>query len=177
MRMPNRIPELVTMVGTVVVLAACTDRPAGTPTGLVEREAVQQPAADIALQSLDPFTIRAPLASFHINRPPDFVIHSRETKDIVMQRSVFVPGPGGWHTHPGPTFVIVTQGLIKLTRYTQNDGCVDTEVFGPGQAYFETGADVHRATVLSAEDAVLLVMRFNIPVGGAITIPASDPGC
>ena len=135
------------------------------------------PAADLAVQSLEPFTVRAPLEGFHINRPPDFVIESRVPKYIVIQRSVFAPGPGGWHTHPGPTFVVVTQGLIKLTRYTGNRGCEDTAVHGPGQAYFETGSDVHRATVLSAESAVLLLFRLNIPVGGAISVPASDPGC
>jgi hypothetical protein len=31
--------------------------------------------------------------------------------------------------------------------------------------------------VVSAESVVLLVTRFNIPVGGLITIPAADPGC
>ena len=30
---------------------------------------------------------------------------------------------------------------------------------------------------VSAQSAVLLVTRFNIPVGGATTIMADDPGC
>jgi hypothetical protein len=30
---------------------------------------------------------------------------------------------------------------------------------------------------MSATPAVLMVTRFNIPVGGAITIPAANPGC
>jgi hypothetical protein len=31
--------------------------------------------------------------------------------------------------------------------------------------------------VVSSESAVLQVTRFNIPVGGALTIPVADPGC
>jgi hypothetical protein len=31
--------------------------------------------------------------------------------------------------------------------------------------------------VVSAEPAVVLATRFNIPVGGLVTIPAADPGC
>jgi hypothetical protein len=30
---------------------------------------------------------------------------------------------------------------------------------------------------MSTTDAVVLVTRFNIPVGQSFTIPAADPGC
>jgi quercetin dioxygenase-like cupin family protein len=132
---------------------------------------------DVITLDLDPFTFRAPLDPFVINQPPDFMIHSRATKDIVIQRSVFVPGAGPWHTHPGPSFVYVIQGEIKLEKFTTKDGCTETPVFVPGSAYFEVADEVHRAVVVSAESVVLLVTRFNIPVGGPVTIPAADPGC
>jgi quercetin dioxygenase-like cupin family protein len=124
-----------------------------------------------------PFTHRAPLDPYRINQPPDFMIHSRAVTDIVMQRSEFPPGEGAWHTHPGPSFVFVEEGQIKLERFSKKDGCTETEVFRPGQIYFEVGNEVHRAVVVSEEPAVLHVTRFNIPVGGATTIPAEDPGC
>jgi hypothetical protein len=54
---------------------------------------------------------------------------------------------------------------------------VDTPIFGTGEAFFEVANEVHRATVVSAESAVLHIVRFNIPVGGPITILAEDPGC
>jgi quercetin dioxygenase-like cupin family protein len=81
-----------------------------------------------------------------------------------------------WHTHPGPSFVYVIEGEIKLERSTE-DGCTETPVFRPGNAYSEVADEVHRAVVVSAEPAVVLVTRFNIPVGAAITVPAADPGC
>jgi quercetin dioxygenase-like cupin family protein len=129
-----------------------------------------------AAMKLEPFTVRAPLDPFKIHQNPEFMVHSRAPTDLVIQRLVFAPGTGGWHTHPGPSFIFVVQGEIKLQKFTKTDGCIETPVFGPGQAYFETGNEVHRAVVVSGEDAVLLVVRF-LPAGEPITTPADDPGC
>jgi quercetin dioxygenase-like cupin family protein len=130
----------------------------------------------VAGVAVEPFTFRAPLDPYKIHQLPDFLMHSKARTDIVIQRSVFAPGPGMWHTHPGPSFVYVIEGEIKLERSTK-DGCTETPVFVPGNAYSEVADEVHRAVVVSAEPAVVLVTRFNIPVGGLITIPAADPGC
>ncbi|HKG33763.1 MAG TPA: cupin domain-containing protein [Gemmatimonadales bacterium] len=126
---------------------------------------------------LDPFTFRATLDPFKIHQLPDFMMHSKATSDIVIQRSVFTPGAGPWHTHPGPSFVIVIEGEIKVERFSSKSGCTETQVFQPNDGYFEIANEVHRAVVVSSGPAVLLVARFNIPVGGAFTIPAADPGC
>ena len=136
-----------------------------------------QMSADVAPLGLEPFTFRAPLDPYSVQQLPNFMIHSRATTDVVMQRSVFAPGPSMWHTHPGPSFVYVIAGNIKLERYTQKDGCTETQVFGPGNMYSEIADQVHRAVVTSTESAVVLVTRLNIPVGAAFTIPAADPGC
>ena len=124
-----------------------------------------------------PFTFRAALDPYKLHQLPDFLMHSTARKDIVMQQSIFAPGAGPWHTHPGPSFVYVIEGQIKVQRFNKNDGCTETQVHGPGSLYFEVADEVHRAVVVSATSAVLMVTRFNIPVGGAITIPAADPGC
>ncbi|HMG17405.1 MAG TPA: cupin domain-containing protein [Gemmatimonadales bacterium] len=131
----------------------------------------------VAAASLEPFTFRAPLDPYRMHQLPDFMIHSNARTDIVIQRLVFAPGAGPWHTHPGPSFVYVLEGEIRLDRFTDKDGCTKTPVSSAGQAYSEVANQVHRAVVVSAQPAVLLVTRFNIPVGGAITIPAADPGC
>lgn len=172
--------RLVTLVlfSTILLLFGCDHEavvsPELTSDGLLAESSVPVHAASSAQEA---FTFRAVLDPYRINEPPDFMIHSRARTDIVIQRSVFTPGVGAWHTHPGPSFVFVEQGQIKLNRFTKKDGCTETEVFGPGQAYFEVGNEVHRAIVVSSENAVLHVTRFNIPVGGDITIPADDPGC
>ena len=140
-------------------------------------DAIHHMTPDGVAAVLDPFTFRAPLDPYLIQQLPDFMIHSKARTDIVIQRSVFAPGPGMWHTHPGPSFVYVIEGEIKLERFSSKDGCTETPVFGPGKAYFELADEVHRAVVVSTQSATVLVTRFNIPVGGAFTIPAADPGC
>jgi len=133
--------------------------------------------ADVTTLALEPFTFRATLDPFSIHQLPDFLIHSHATKDIVIQRAVFVPGAGPWHTHPGPSFVYVIEGEIKLERFSKKDGCTESPVQAAGTAYFEVADQVHRAVVVSAEPAVLMVTRFNIPVGQPFTIMAAAPGC
>jgi quercetin dioxygenase-like cupin family protein len=174
----RRIPQFI----VVMLATACSD---GTEAPL----AVANSDAAAPMHSMDhmssavtavataPFTVRAPLDPYRIQQPPDFQIHSKATSDIVMQQSVFNPGAGPWHTHPGPSFIYVVEGEIKLERHTRQDGCTETPVYRQGEAYYENADEVHRAVVLSATPVVVLVTRFNIPVGGAITIPAADPGC
>jgi hypothetical protein len=172
------------LFGAALLLISCADEtPPPTapaemdPSSAAMHGVAHHAAAGVALQGTEPFTFRAPLDPYRIQQRPDFMIHSRARTDIVFQRSLFAPGAGPWHTHPGPSFVYVVEGQIKLERFTRRDGCVETPVFGPGSSYFEVANEVHRAVVVSAGSAVVLVTRFNIPVGGAITIPAQDPGC
>jgi len=132
---------------------------------------------DVSTLALEPFTFRAPLDPFKILQLPDFMIHSNATKDIVIQRAVFAPGAGPWHTHPGPSFIYVIEGELRIDRFNRKDGCTHSPVHIPNTAYFEVANEVHRAVVVSAEPAVLMVTRFNIPVGQPFTIMAADPGC
>ena len=163
-------PALALLVAGGVV--ACSEDAPVAPASMDHMTAV----AGVALE---PFTFRAPLDPYQIHQLPDFKIHSNARKDIVIQRIVLdatVPF-GMWHTHPGPSFVYVIEGQTKIERFNSKDGCTETPVFGPGNAYMEIANEVHRAVVMSAQPAVLLVTRFNIPVGQPFTIMATDPGC
>jgi hypothetical protein len=176
------ITKRLARVGTVLLLAACGDQT--PPTAVVAEtdasiHAASLSAAEVVAlqQATEPFTVRAPLDPYRIHQLPDFMSHSRVRADLVLQRLVLPPGSVPWHTHPGPSFVIIEQGHIRLSQYTAQSGCVESPVLGPGQTFYRLGSVVHRLTVVSAEDAVLYVARFNIPVGEAITTPADDPGC
>jgi quercetin dioxygenase-like cupin family protein len=163
----------------LALAAACGE--GSEPTAVADSSSTSMTAMDhmsaaVTTVATAPFTVRATLDPFRIIQQPEFMIQSKERSDIVIQQSVFAPGAGMWHTHPGPSFVYVVDGQIKLEKSTK-DGCTETPVFAPGQAYFEIANEVHRAVVVSATDAVLLVTRFAIPVGQPITIPAADPGC
>jgi len=170
-------------LGLAAILLACGDstgtQPAVGAAGPADQSqhSMHLSNATVRPQSVTPFTVRATLDPFKIQQLPDFTMHSKVPRDIVMQQLVFTPGVGPWHTHPGPSFIYVLQGQIKLQRHIHGNLCMETPVFAPGQAYFEVGNQVHRAVVLSSDDAVLLVTRFNVPVGAPFTIPAADPGC
>jgi quercetin dioxygenase-like cupin family protein len=171
--MSVRISHLLAFVGAAALLGCSDGSVMPTTPDVVGQQA---PLANVVAATL-PFTYRAPLEPYLINRMPEYMAQSRTTSDFVIQQSLFAPGPGAWHTHPGPSFVYVLQGQIKLTEFHGKEGCVDTPVYSVGQAYLEAGDHTHRAFVVSSEEAVLLVVRFNIPVGGPITMPADDPGC
>ena len=165
---------------------ACSDESPVAPVGVNSHQAGAGPAradhmsnavtSDLSSINLTAFTFRAPLEQFRIQQG-DFAIRSEATKDIVIQQSLFAPGAGAWHTHPGPSFIYVLQGELKLERFNRKAGCTETPVYGPGNAYFEEADQVHRAVVTSVDTAVVLVTRFNIPVGAPFTVMAADPGC
>jgi quercetin dioxygenase-like cupin family protein len=168
----------ITTLCALLVLVACNDS-SESPAGVAAAgaHAMHGAQGNLTVATATPFTYRAPLEPFQLHQLPDFLLHSKASKDVVFQQSIFQPGSGPWHTHPGPSFVYVVEGQIKRQRYTSQDGCSETPVVGPGNVYMEVADEVHRAVVVSATPALLLVVRLNIPVGGAFTIPAADPGC
>jgi quercetin dioxygenase-like cupin family protein len=173
----HRLAGLIVAVLAVGGFVACSEDPPMAPSSSHTTTGdMHGMSADAATTGLEPFTFRASLDAFRIAQLPNFVIRSKTRTDIVIQRSVFNPGPGMWHTHPGPSFIYVIEGQIRLQQVTKH-GCTKTPVYGPGDAYFEVADQVHRAIVRGDKPAVVLVTRFNIPVGAAFTIPAANPHC
>jgi hypothetical protein len=170
----RRLGIFSSIVATATLLASCSADSA--PPTSVEASGTEM-SAQQSLSSTEPFTVRAPLDPFKVHALPDFLMHARARADIVMQRLVFQVGPGGWHTHPGVSFIYVVEGAIKLQRYDPKAGCTETRVFVAGEAYSEEADEIHRAVVVSAGPAVLLVTRFNIPVGAPLSTAMPNPGC
>jgi hypothetical protein len=168
----------ITKLGALLALVACNEG-AETPAGVAAAgpHAIHGVHTNLTVATATPFTYRASIEPFQIHQLPDFLLHSKAVKDVVIQQSISQPGNGPWHTHPGPSFVYVVEGQIKQQRYNSAKGCFETPVFGPGTLYMEVADEVHRAVVVSATPALLLVVRMNIPVGSPFTIPAADPGC
>jgi mannose-6-phosphate isomerase-like protein (cupin superfamily) len=124
---------------------------------------------------------RGTLDPFRIDQPPDFLIDSESEKDVAIRKVTIPPGGhSGWHSHPGLSFVIITEGQVKVTFFTEEDGCIE-HVFGPDepeQAFFEAPNQVHIGRNEGKVDSVLYVTRLNIPVGGEITDSSpGDPDC
>ena len=167
----NTILNAMAVAYVGLALAACSDE-ATSPSS----RATQLPSADVhaAATLPEPFAIRAPLDPFFANQMPEMMFRSNITTELIIQRLVTAPSPGSWHTHTGPTFSIVDQGTVVLTRYSKHHGCVST-TFGPGDTYVEEAGEVHRASVPGPETAVEYKARFYTHVGAPLSTPADDP--
>jgi Cupin domain len=80
---------------------------------------------------------RISLGPYH-ETSPDFKIFSKNPTDTVVLTTTINPGGStGWHSHPGPAFIVVTQGM--LTVYDGNDPACTPHVYGPGTGFFDPG--------------------------------------
>ncbi len=161
--------------GIVVAVLAAGAFVACSEASPVAPDTMHHGTGEVAAVTLDPFTFRATLDPYRIHQLPDFMIHSKARSDLIIQRSMFT-GTGAWHTHPGLSYAYVLQGHVKLQKYSKKDGCTETQVYGPGDAYLKPPNEVHRAVVVGEEEWELIV-RLNYPAGGPIAAPADDPGC
>ncbi len=82
-------------------------------------------------------------------------------------------GHFGWHSHPGPSLVIVKSGTS--TFYRGDDPDCTPQVHSAGSAYVDPGGVVHTARNEGTEELVLLVTRL-VPSGAAPRIDEPDPG-
>jgi quercetin dioxygenase-like cupin family protein len=70
------------------------------------------------------------------------MIKTRGLSDAVARSLVIAPGGDtGWHSHPGPVFVLVTGGTGSL--YFADDPTFTPTVYPAGTGFVEGGGDVH----------------------------------
>ncbi len=104
-----------------------------------------------------------PVATFRravIRKGADFFVqHVRLSANV----------PTGWHTHPGPAFVMVVKGAL-----TYEDACIRV-TYGPVQGFVDRGfGHVHRA--IAGSDGVDFYVVYVLPPGSEThVIPASPP--
>ena len=92
----------------------------------------------------------------------------------ISENRVTPGGNFGWHSHPGPSLVIVKSGTS--TFYRGDDPDCTPEVHPAGTAYIDPGGVVHIARNESVtEDLVVLVLRL-VPQGAAPRIDQPNPG-
>lgn len=157
----------------IILLAAVAVVALATFVAVTEASpAVGVTATPIARGTYQPFNVRSdPHGAI-----ADFRAHSTDAVDVVVQRHDYAPGGStGWHQHPGPIFITVTQGT--LTFYEYNDPTCSPHVYTAGQGFVDTG-DGHigrNETNQPASDVTVAIA----PVGGAFRteLPAPDPYC
>lgn len=96
--------------------------------------------------------------------------------DFVVRIHDYAPGAStGWHTHPGPVFITVTQG--EITFYEVDDPTCSPTVVRAGQGYVDDGHGhiARNETGSPAKDVTVIIA----PVGGPFRgeLPAPGPHC
>jgi len=121
---------------------------------------------------------RGAAGEFHIANPDTGVtLRATESTDVVMVKTTVQPHSStGWHTHAGPSVVIVASGAVRLIEPEDGDDCAQ-ETFSAG-ASFVHPADVHDVANDGAEAAVVYATYF-VPEGASpALVPVDRPrGC
>lgn len=92
---------------------------------------------------------------------------------IVLQNKIAPGGSFGWHSHPGPSFVIVKSGTA--TVYFGADRKCTPHRYAAGSGFVDKGLDVHLVRNEGTEDLVTVVVSF-VPRGATRRIDQPDPG-
>jgi len=96
-----------------------------------------------------------------------------QTNLTVVENRVAPGGTFGWHSHPGPSLIIVKSGTISF--YRADDPSCTPEVHSAGDAYVDEGTDVHVGRNEGTVEVVLIVTRL-LPAGAPARIDEPDPG-
>jgi quercetin dioxygenase-like cupin family protein len=101
-------------------------------------------------------------------------LNADSLSDISVTENRVAPGGSfGWHSHPGPSLVVVKSGTS--TFYRGDDPTCTGEMHPTGTAYVDPGGVVHTARNEGTVDLVLIVTRL-VPSGAAPRIDEANPG-
>ena len=111
------------------------------------------------------------------------LIQTKGTSDLYVQQNTWDPSlcggcmPGtGWHTHPGPSIIVVTQGTV--TAYEGDDPTCTPHVYSATSANSLIdigGGDVHIIRNESGAVAKTVAVQL-VPSGAVRREDAPDPG-
>jgi quercetin dioxygenase-like cupin family protein len=118
--------------------------------------------------SLDPIKTKAKSGEWEIE------IETKGQSNVSVTENRVAPGGHfGWHSHPGPSLVIVKSGTS--TFYQGDDPTCTPHVYPTGSAYVDPGNTVHIARNEGSVELVLIVTRL-IPEGAPARIDQPNPG-
>ena len=142
--------------------------------------ALISPAAAEPAVGVTPNVIgRATFDAFNLQSDPRAMELSAQAKrpvDIVVRTHDYAPGSStGWHSHPGPVFITITEG--QVTFYERDDPTCTPKVISKGQGYVDTGKG-HIGRNESGAPAKDVTVIF-APVGQSFRgeLDASAPQC
>lgn len=96
------------------------------------------------------------------------------TDIYVTRNEIAVDGQSGWHTHPGPSLIIVTVG--EVVAYNGHDRTCTGTTYTAGEGFIDHGGTgVHLVRNESGAPAETVAIQF-LPEGAIRRIDAPDPG-
>ena len=99
-------------------------------------------------------------------------IDTKGASDLyVLQNTVIPGGTLGWHSHPGPSLVIVVSGTAT---YYRAEDCTTPHVFQAPSQFVDNGSDVHLLRNEGNVNLVVVVVRL-VPEGAAPRIDEPNP--
>ena len=101
-------------------------------------------------------------------------IKTKGSSDLhVLQNTIAPGGTFGWHSHPGPSLVIVKSGTA--TFYLADDPTCTPHVVPAGSGFVDSGGDVHVVRNEGSVDLVTVVVSL-VPADAARRIDEPSPG-
>ncbi len=158
-------------LAAVVALAAC-----GTATTKAATVAPQHAAP--TAQAAPPKPAHATIGAFHVSNAL-FQLNSTGPTELFTQQLLILPGKTtGWHTHPGPGFVVIVSGTLTRYQVGANGTCAQ-QSYGPGQGFVELPGVVHDSVNQGSTPVTGYSTFLDIPAGNATSkTPAISPaGC
>jgi quercetin dioxygenase-like cupin family protein len=102
-------------------------------------------------------------------------LNTRGTSDTWVTRNAIDPGgQSGWHTHPGPSLIIVTLG--EVTAYDGHDPTCTGTVYTAGEGFIDEGSGhVHLLRNETDQPAETVAVQI-LPKDATRRIDSPDPG-
>jgi quercetin dioxygenase-like cupin family protein len=102
-------------------------------------------------------------------------IRTHGASDVYVVHNTFAPGATtGWHSHPGPSLILVTAGTV--TNYESADHRCGLHRYSAGTGFVDAGGeDVHMLRNEGSEPAETLAVQI-LPHGADRKIDEPDPG-
>ena len=102
------------------------------------------------------------------------MINTKGDSDLHVLKNTIAPGGTfGWHSHPGPSLVIVKSGTA--TFYFGDDPTCTPHVVPTGSGFVDQGHDVHVVRNEGNVDLVTVVVSL-VPAGFSRRIDEPNPG-
>jgi hypothetical protein len=109
--------------------------------------------------------------------PVEFDVKAKSVVDVVVRRHDYAVGSHtGWHSHPGPVFITVTEGT--LTYYVYDDPTCTPHVATKGSGFVDDGRGhmVRNESGLPAQD-VSVIIAPPAPALFRGELDAPNPNC